>query len=450
MSYPIIDPTTGQSLVSTLPHKPFYKNMTIQVLLAVAIGLGVGAKWPQFGMKMKWFSDAFINAVKMIVVPVIFLTVSLGIAKMGDLKKVGRVGGKALFYFEVVTTLALLIGFVVANVAKPGHGVSTSNEINKNEEVQKVYKKNTEDASKAHKSFDQFLLGIIPKNIFAALAGEDTLPVLFFAILIGIAMSSMGAQSHKVIEGFEHLTEVIFRLIAMIMKFSPVGAFGAMAYTVGAFGLKSLVPLGWLMLCVYTTMAVFIFGILGLICYFSNFSLIKLLHYIRHEILLVFGTSSSEPALPRMMLRLEEIGCGSSVVRLVIPTGYSFNLDGTSIYLSMAFLFIAQAFNVHLSLVDQLKVMGILIVVSKGAAAVTGGGLIALSATLTATTQLGMKPEWLIIIVGVDRFMSEARAITNVIGNGVATVVVSKMEKDFDQQKYEAAMKRDRRVNSIY
>lgn len=417
--------------------KPIYKNLTFQVLTAVAIGLLLGALRPEWGEAMKPFSDGFIRLVKMVVGPIIFLTIVVGISKMGDMKKVGRVGGRALIYFEVVTTIALAIGLLVVNIVQPGKGVDTHLSVTESKIGQDEVNKQKKTADQKH-SFSEFLLEVIPENVVGAFAEGKLLQILFFSVLFGMAMSSLGLHHSGLMIELEHLVEVMFKVVAIVMKVAPLGAFGAMAFTVGKYGLHSLVHLAVLMACVYLTMALFIFVVLGTICRLYRFSLWRYLVYTRHEIMLVLGTSSSESALPRIMQRLEELGCNKGIIGMVIPAGYSFNLDGTSIYLSMAIMFLAQAFGLHLGFWQQLQIMGILMLTSKGAAAVTGGGLVTLAATLAATK--GMSIEWLALVVGVDRFMSEARSITNLIGNGVATIVVSKMEGEFDEAKYQAAI----------
>lgn len=417
--------------------KPIYKNLTFQVLTAVVIGLLLGALRPQWGEAMKPFSDGFIRLVKMVVGPIIFLTIVVGISKMGDMKKVGRVGGRALIYFEVVTTIALAIGLLVVNIVQPGKGVDTHLSVTESKIGQDEVNKQKKTADQKH-SFSEFLLEVIPENVVGAFAEGKLLQILFFSVLFGMAMSSLGLHHSGLMIELEHLVEVMFKVVAIVMKVAPLGAFGAMAFTVGKYGLHSLVHLAVLMACVYLTMALFIFVVLGTICRLYRFSLWRYLVYTRHEIMLVLGTSSSESALPRIMQRLEELGCNKGIIGMVIPAGYSFNLDGTSIYLSMAIMFLAQAFGLHLGFWQQLQIMGILMLTSKGAAAVTGGGLVTLAATLAATK--GMSIEWLALVVGVDRFMSEARSITNLIGNGVATIVVSKMEGEFDEAKYQAAI----------
>jgi len=423
-----------QSYASPPPppvRKRLHQNLTVQVLTAIAIGAAIGAIWPEHGKALKPVMDAFINLIKMVIGPVIFLTIVVGVASMGDLKKVGRVGVKALIYFEVVTTLALGIGLVIVNAAKPGHGVDTS-QARVTPEVAKL-----QEQSKQMSTAD-FLLHIVPDNAVGAFARGDILQILFFSVLFALAVTALGARGAPVVRGMEHLTEVMFRMVAIIMKFAPLGAMGAMAYTVGAFGLKTLLPLMKLMACVYLTMAIFIFVVLGAICRAFGFSLWRYLVFIREEILLVLGTSSSESALPRMIEKLELLGCRRDVVGLVIPAGYSFNLDGTSIYLSMATLFIAQAFGIQMSIGQQLYAMAILMLTSKGAAAVTGAGFVTLVATISATHILPI--EGVALLFGVDRFMSEARAITNLIGNGVATLCVSRWERSFDVEQYRRAM----------
>jgi aerobic C4-dicarboxylate transport protein len=400
-----------------------HHNLTFQVLVAISLGVLLGLFWPEAGRAMKPLGDTFINLVKMVIAPVIFLTIVLGIANMSDLKKVGRVGGKALLYFEIVTTFALAIGLLVVNITKPGEGLDVSalakGDVTKFTEQGKAM------------SFVDFAMHIVPQSAVDAFAKGDVLQVVFFAVLFGFALASLGARGQKLTDVLESTSHVFFRIVAIVMKVAPIGAFGAMAYTIGAFGVKSLLPLGRLMLDVYLTMFLFIFIVLNLILRWYGFSLWEYLKFIREEILLVLGTSSSEAALPRMLEKMERYGCARSVVGLVIPAGYSFNLDGTSIYLSMAALFIAQAFGVHLTLVQQLTVLGVLMLTSKGAAGVTGSGFIVLASTLAAMRVVPI--EGVAIVLGVDRFMSEARAITNLIGNGAATLVIARSENAFDE-----------------
>jgi aerobic C4-dicarboxylate transport protein len=361
----------------------------------------------------------------MVIGPIIFLTIVLGIANMVDLKKVGKVGGKAFLYFEIVTTFALAIGLVIVNVTKPGAGIDTSS-------------LSTGDVSQYTKAgeamkFVDFLTHIVPSSVVDAFAKGEILQIVFFAVLFGVALTALGPSAKPLVDVMDRLSHVFFRIVALIMKLAPLGAFGAMAFTVGSFGLKTLLPLGRLMLDVYATMAIFIFVVLGAICRLYGFRLLEFLRYIKDEILLVLGTSSSEAALPRMLMKMERYGCEKSVVGLVIPAGYSFNLDGTSIYLAMATVFLAQANRIDLSISQQLSILLVLMVTSKGAAGVTGSGFIVLASTLTAMKTIPV--ESIALLLGVDRFMSEARAITNLIGNGVATLVIARSENAFDEDR---------------
>jgi aerobic C4-dicarboxylate transport protein len=408
-----------------------FKNLTVQVLTAIFIGVMVGLIWPEIGKEMKPVGDTFINAVKMVIAPIIFLTIVIGIAKMGDMKKVGKVGGKALIYFEVVTTLALVIGLVVVNIIKPGSGLNY-NELEKGDVSQY-----TQDGGQGI-NWIEFVTHIVPSNMVDAFAKGDILQVLFFSILFGVGLAALGEKGKSIIEFLDKLSLVFFKIIEYVMKAAPLGAFGAMAYTIGHYGLSSLVPLGKLMISVYVTMFLFIFVILNVICKMYGFSLWNYLKFIKDEILIVLGTSSSESVLPRMMNKMERYGCSKSVVGLVIPTGYSFNLDGTSIYLSMAVVFLAQVFGVDLSIGQQVTIILVLMLTSKGAAGVTGSGFIVLASTLAALQVIPL--EGLALLLGVDRFMSEGRAIVNLIGNGIATIVVSKSEKEFDESKSKRAI----------
>ncbi|MFB9988902.1 dicarboxylate/amino acid:cation symporter [Bacillus benzoevorans] len=403
--------------------KKILNNLTVRVVIGIIIGIIIGFTFPEFGAKLKVLADIFIKMIKMVIAPIIFFTVVIGIGGMGDMKKVGRIGGKALIYFEIVTTFALAIGLIVVNIIKPGVGFNI-NAV----EGGDISQYTTQAAESEHGAM-AFILNIIPDNAVAALAGGDLLPILFFAVLFGFALAHLGEKGKPIVSLFEKLADVFFGIVNMIMKFSPIAASGAMAYTIGKFGLGSLALLGKLMGSVYITMFIFIVFVIGTIAKFYKFNIFKFLAYIKEEILLVLGTSSSESALPKMMDRLERYGCSKSVVGLVVPTGYSFNLDGTAIYLSMAAMFIAQAYGVDLSIIQMLTLMGILMITSKGAAGVTGSGFITLAATLAAFPMIPV--EGIALLLGVDRFMSEARAITNLIGNGVATVVVAKMEDEF-------------------
>lgn len=411
--------------------KHLLSNLTFQVLLAITLGITVGAFFPDFAPHAKLISQSFISMISMLIAPIIFLTIVLGIAHMGDMKKVGRVGGKALLYFEVVTTLAIVIGMMVANLLKPGIGIQVDEgDINK----VKAY---TEQADGIN--WVEFFAHIIPHNVFESFAKGDILQILFFAILFGYGLNKMGETGHSLLITFDKISKVFFNIMKIVMRLAPVGAFGGMAYSVGTYGLDTLLPMAKLMGAVYLTCFLFIFVVLNAICRFYKFSLWHYLRYIRQEILIVLGTSSSESVLPSMMQKMEAIGCKKSVVGLVIPTGYSFNLDGTAIYLSMAVIFLCQVFNVNLTLGQQISIMAVLMVTSKGAAGVTGSGFIVLASTLAALKI--MPVEHIAILLGVDRFMSEARAITNMIGNGIATIVIAKSENEFDEKKYQLAIR---------
>ena len=404
-------------------RRPRLGPLWLQVLVAIALGVVVGLVAPSVGVALKPLGDAFIKLIRLTLAPIVFGTVVVGIARMGDLREVGRVGLKALVYFEVVSTIALLLGVVAVQWWKPGAGMHVDPHTLDAAAVESY------SASARHLDAVSFLMDIIPTSIADAFVRGSILQIVFFAVLFGVALASIGERGQALVNVLEVLSHVIFRIVALVMKVAPIGAFGAMAYTVGTFGARSLLPLGRLMLDVYVTMALFIFGVLNLILRAYGFSLWHYLKHIREEIVLVLGTSSSEAALPRMLEKMERYGCAKSVVGLVIPAGYSFNLDGTSIYLSMAALFVAQAFNVHLSIAQQLSVLGVLMLTSKGAAGVTGSGFIVLASTLGAMRVVPV--EGVAILLGVDRFMSEARAITNLIGNGAATLVIARSENAF-------------------
>ena len=413
--------------------KSIISNLTFQVLVAITIGILVGAYFPGFTPSAKLISQGFINLISMLIAPIIFFTIVLGIAHMGDMKKVGRVGGKALLYFEIVSTVAIAVGLLVANILKPGAGV-----VAKTGDAGKItgYAEQAKDMNWA-----EFFLHIIPHNIIASFAEGNILQILLFAILFGYGLNKLGSEGASVLNAFDKISKVLFKIMKIIMRLAPIGAFGGMAYSIGTHGLQSIFGMAKLMGSVYLTCILFIFVILNGICRYYKFSLWQYLKYIRQEILIVLGTSSSESALPSMMQKMEAIGCDKSVVGLVIPTGYSFNLDGTAIYLAMSVIFLCQVFHVDLSLGQQITVLGVLMVTSKGAAGVTGSGFIVLVSTLTALKIMPI--EHISILIGVDRFMSEARAITNVIGNGIATIVIAKSENQFDEAKYkQAVMKR--------
>ncbi|WP_129126749.1 dicarboxylate/amino acid:cation symporter [Geomonas oryzae] len=408
--------------------KKFYQVLYFQVLMAISIGVALGYYLPETGAEMKPLGDGFIKMIKMIITPVIFCTVVTGIAGMDDMKKVGRVGGKALLYFELVSTMALGIGLLVINVIQPGVGM--------NADVTKLDTKGlatyTATAAKSH-SFADFALSIIPNSVVDAFAKGEILQVLFFAIFFGIALSALGEKGKPIYKFIDDVAHALFGVVNLIMKFAPIGAFGAMAFTIGKFGLGSLAKLGLLMGSFYLTCLLFIFVVLGTIAKICGFNIFKFISYIKEELLVVLGTSSSESALPRMMAKLENLGCTKSVVGLVIPTGYSFNLDGTSIYLTMAAIFVAQATNTPLTLTQTITILGVLMLTSKGAAGVTGSGFVTLAATFAAIPTIPVAG--LALILGIDRFMSEARALTNLVGNGVATVVVSRWEKELDVER---------------
>jgi len=411
--------------------KSILSNLTFQVLVAITIGILVGAYFPGFAPSAKLISQGFINLISMLIAPIIFFTIVLGIAHMGDMKKVGRVGGKALLYFEIVSTVAIAVGLLVANIIKPGAGV-----VAKTGDATKItgYAEQAKDMNWA-----EFFLHIIPHNVIAAFAEGNILQILLFAILFGYGLNKLGGEGTSVLNAFDKISKVLFKIMKVIMRLAPIGAFGGMAYSIGTHGLQSIFGMAKLMGSVYLTCLLFIFVILNGICRYYKFSLWQYLKYIRQEILIVLGTSSSESALPSMMQKMESIGCDKSVVGLVIPTGYSFNLDGTAIYLAMSVIFLCQVFHVDLSIGQQITVLGVLMVTSKGAAGVTGSGFIVLVSTLTALKIMPI--EHISILIGVDRFMSEARAITNVIGNGIASIVIAKSENQFDEDKYQLAIK---------
>ncbi len=406
-------------------------NLTVRVLIAITLGILTGYFFPETAAKLKPLGDIFINLIKMVIAPIIFLTIVLGISNMGDLKKVGRVGGKALLYFEIVTTGALAIGLVLANVIRPGDGVQTA--AVKGGDISKYAEQG------AGMDWTEFFIHIVPGNAVKAFAEGEILQVLVFSVLFGVGLTRMGETGRPLILTFERLSNVFFNILSVVMILAPIGAFGGMAFTIGKYGLSTLLPLAKLMGTVYATMILFIFVILNLILRYYKISLWTVLKFIKEELLIVLGTSSSESALPQIMEKLETLGCSRSVVGLVVPAGYSFNLDGTTIYLVMATIFLAQVFGVELTLGQELTIIGILMVTSKGAAGVTGSGFIVLASTLTAIKVIPI--EGLALLLGVDRFMSEARSITNIIGNTVATIFIANNEGEFDRAKYERIVK---------
>ena len=406
---------------------PIYKVLYFQVICAIIIGVLLGNFFPDIGEQMKPFGDGFIRLIKMVIAPVIFCTVVTGIAGMEDMKKVGKTGGLALLYFEVVSTIALIIGLIVVNTLQPGVGMHVDPATLDTKAVEAY-----SGSGKMHTTIE-FIMNVIPHTIVGAFAEGEILQVLFFSVLFGFALHKFGGRGTLIFDMIEKTSHVLFQIVGMIMRLAPIGAFGAMAFTIGKYGLASLLPLAKLMGTFYLTCLLFIFVVLGSICRVHGFSLLKYISYIKEELLIVLGTSSSESVLPRMMSKMELAGVSRSVVGLVVPTGYSFNLDGTAIYLTMAAVFIAQACDVDMTLTQQLTLLAVLLLTSKGAAGVTGSGFIVLAATLSAVGHVPVAG--LALILGIDRFMSEARALTNMNGNGIACVVVGHWCKEVDNEK---------------
>jgi aerobic C4-dicarboxylate transport protein len=407
--------------------KPIYKSLYAQVITAIILGVLLGHFLPGTGEAMKPLGDGFIRLIKMMIAPIIFCTVVVGIAGMEDMKKVGKTGGLALLYFEILSTIALVVGLIVVNVVRPGAGMN----IDPASLDARAIAQYAEPGKM--QTTTEFVMNIIPTTVVDAFAKGEILQVLLFSVLFGFALHTFGGRGTLVFDLIEKTSHVLFGIVGMIMKVAPIGAFGAMSFTIGKYGVGSLASLAKLMGSFYATCLIFIFVVLGLIARFHGFSIWKFIKYIKEELLIVLGTSSSESVLPRMMAKLENIGVKKSTVGLVIPTGYSFNLDGTAIYLTMAAVFIAQATNTPLDLTHQLTLLGVLLLTSKGAAGVTGSGFIVLAATLSAVGHVPVAG--LALILGIDRFMSEARALTNVIGNGVATIVVGKWCKEVDEDR---------------
>ncbi|MFW1806691.1 dicarboxylate/amino acid:cation symporter [Acinetobacter ursingii] len=436
-----------------MAKKPIYKSLYFQVIIAIIAGVLVGHFYPSttqivdgvkenipgLGEQLKPLGDAFIRLIKMIIAPVIFCTVVSGIAGMESMKSVGKTGGIALLYFEIVSTIALIVGLLVINIAKPGVGMNVDPATLDTAGIAKYV------ASGQSQSTVDFLMHIIPETVVGAFANGEILQVLLFAILFGFALHKLGDAGKPVLKLIDQISHVFFNIVNMIMKLAPIGAFGAMAFTIGKYGVGSLVQLGQLILCFYVTCLLFIFIVLGTISRLCGFSIFKMLRLIREELLIVLGTSSSESVLPRMLKKLEIAGCEKSVVGLVIPTGYSFNLDGTSIYLTMAAIFIAQATNTQLDIQHQITLLVVLLISSKGAAGVTGSGFIVMAATLSAVGHIPVAG--LALILGIDRFMSEARALTNLTGNSVATIVVAKWVGALDMQKLQNALNNPEEVD---
>ncbi|WP_247749880.1 MULTISPECIES: dicarboxylate/amino acid:cation symporter [unclassified Rhizobium] len=407
--------------------------MYVQVLTAIAAGILLGHFYPQVGASMQPLGDAFIKLVRMVIAPVIFLTVTTGIAGMSDLKKFGRVVGKALLYFLIFSTLALVVGLVVSNVLQPGAGMHI-NAATLDTKAVNTYAAQAHDAT-----IIGFLMNIIPDTIVGAFAKGDILQVLFFSVFFGIALGAVGERGRVVSDFLQALTAPIFRLVAILMRFAPIGAFGAMAFTIGKYGIGSIANLAFLIGTFYLTSLLFVLVVLGAVGWYNGFSILNLIRYIKEELLLVLGTSSSEAALPGLMNKMERAGVKRSVVGLVIPTGYSFNLDGTNIYMTLAALFIAQATDTPLTLGDQLLLLAVAMLSSKGAAGITGAGFITLAATLSVVPSVPIAG--MALILGIDRFMSECRALTNLVGNAVATVVVARWENELDEVQFAAAMR---------
>ncbi len=413
--------------------KPFYKILYVQVLFAIVCGVLLGVFNPTLATDMKPLGDGFIKLIKMIIAPVIFCTVVAGIAGMQDMKKVGRVGGKALLYFEIVSTFALAIGLLVANLIKPGAGFNANPATLDTKSIAEFTAK-----AKTQSTVD-FLMNIIPNTFVDAFAKGEILQVLLIAILFGVALSLLGERGKPITKFIDDLSHVIFGVVGIVMKVAPIGAFGAMAFTIGKFGIASLLPLAKLMGSFYLTCGLFVVIVLGAIGWYTGFSIFRFISYIKEELLIVLGTSSSESALPALMRKLEKLGCSKSVVGLVVPTGYSFNLDGTNIYMTMAALFVAQATNTELTLLQELTILGVAMLTSKGASGITGAGFITLAATLAVVPTIPVAG--MALILGIDRFMSECRALTNFVGNGVATIVVSKWEHELNHEQLAAELK---------
>ncbi|MDW3681475.1 MULTISPECIES: dicarboxylate/amino acid:cation symporter [unclassified Cupriavidus] len=415
-------------------RKPFYKILYVQVLFAIAVGIVLGHFWPATGVAMKPLGDGFIKLIKMIIGPIIFCTVVSGIAGMRDMKKVGRVGGKALLYFEVISTFALLIGLLSAHLLKPGVGFNIDPATLDTKAISQY-------VTQAHgQSTVEFFMHIIPDTMVSAFANGDILQILLISLFFGSALAAMGERSKIVFDFVEQVSKVFFHIVHVITRVAPLGAFGAMAFTIGKYGLGSLVPLLKLIGTFYFTAIVFVVVVLGTVARLTGFNIFRFISYIKEELLIVLGTSSSEAALPHLMEKLEKLGCSKSVVGLVVPTGYSFNLDGTNIYMTMAVLFIAQATGIELTLLQQLTVLGVAMITSKGASGVTGSGFITLAATLAVVPDIPVAG--MVLILGIDRFMSECRALTNIIGNGVATVVMSAWEHELDRAQLDRMLRR--------
>ena len=428
--------TPGTAPAATMPaaRESWYRVLYIQVLIAIVLGILVGYLYPEFGKSLKWLGDAFIALIKMMIAPIIFCTIVHGIASIGDLKKVGRVGLKALIYFEVVSTIALLIGVLVGEVVKPGAGFNADPAKLDATQVATYASKAAADSTVAH------IMALIPKSFFDALSGGDLLQVLLVSILTGVVVTGMGQKGQSIAHAIDMAGQVFFRIIGLIVKLAPLGAFGAMAFTIGQYGITKVIDLAWLVGTFYVTAFLFVIVVLGGIARVAGFSIFRFLAFIKDELLIVLGTSSSETVLPHMMTKMRRLGASDSVVGLVIPTGYSFNLDGTNIYMTLATLFLAQAVGADLSFGQYATIILVAMLTSKGASGVTGAGFVTLAATLSAIPNNPVPVAAMTLILGVDKFMSECRALTNLVGNGVATIVVSRWEGELDREKLNQVM----------
>jgi aerobic C4-dicarboxylate transport protein len=413
--------------MTTKAAKPLYTHLYVQVLVAIAIGVTLGHFWPSTGAAMRPLGDGFIRLIRMIIAPIIFGTVVVGIARQGDMKNVGRIGVAALVYFEIVSNVALVIGLIVINLLQPGVGINADPATLDTSSV-KAFATSAEQLT-----ITDFVMNIIPVTVVDAFARGDILQVLFFSLLFGLALLHFGEKGRGLVGIIDEFTHALFGVVGIIMRFAPIGAFGAMAFTIGQYGIGTLFSLGKLMATFYVTCILFIVFVLGGIATWAGFSIFKFIRYIKEELLIVLGTSSSESVLPRMLAKLEHLGCSKSVVGLVLPTGYSFNLDGTAIYMAMAAIFIAQATNTDLTVAQQLGILAVLVLTSNGAAGVAGSGFVTLAATLATVPAIPVAG--LALIIGIDRFMSEARALTNLIGNGVATIVIAKWDGALDERR---------------
>lgn len=415
--------------------KRYLSKLYVQVLIGIVAGILVGHFYPDIGVDLKPLGDLFIKLIRMLLAPIIFASVVVGIARMNDLHEAGRVGVKAVLYFEVASTLALVIGLVVVNVVRPGSGMNIDPS-----HIDSSSIANYAHAAQEHTTLD-FLMSIVPNSIVGAFANGEILPIIFFSVLFAIALAKLGPRTAPLVDMLDMFLQGMFGVVRIVMYVAPVGAFGGMAFTIAKYGLGTLASFGQLMLCLYLTSILFVALVLGLVMRLCGLSLWKYLRYIRDEILITLGTASTEAVLPQMLIKMEKLGCSRPVVGMVLPTGYTFNADGTAIYLTMAAMFVAQAMNIHLTLMDQLVVLGVLLLTSKGSAGVAGAGFVALAATLASMHKIPVAG--LVLLLGVDRFLNEARAVTNLIGNGVATIVVARWEGALDMDRARAVLNRE-------